>query len=203
MDVHTRALPGTPLINAKQRSPQLDLCRNTAGAMKMTSNWRSYDKLESANDWRFCASSLGIECCQNQIILKIFSHQNMSFHILSTIFRMQYLGDNLFLLSCCIVEDPENASADTFYSDSLHVWSRNHSTTRHYCPTNQDTFLKQGTSYLQSTPFFGKLFVSVMIAVRHIWILFISVHTFSILVNLAHLRYSRYKISCRSFHTHC
>ena len=120
----------------------------------------------------------------------------------ATIFRMQYLGDNLFLLSCCIVEDPENASADTFYSDSLHVWSRNHNTTRHYCPTNQDTFLKQGISCLQSTSFFGKLFVSVMI-VRHIWILFISVHTFSILVNLGHLRYSRYKISCRSFHTHC
>ena len=36
LDVHTRALSGTPLINAKQRSPQLDLCRNTAGAMKMT-----------------------------------------------------------------------------------------------------------------------------------------------------------------------
>ena len=86
MDVHTRALSGTPLINAKQRSPQLDLCRNTAGAMKMTSNWRSYDKLESANDWRFCASSLGIECCQNPIILKIFSHQNMSFPYLFQLF---------------------------------------------------------------------------------------------------------------------
>ena len=43
LDVHTHALSGTPLINAKQRSPQLDLCRNTAGAMKMTFNWRSYD----------------------------------------------------------------------------------------------------------------------------------------------------------------
>ena len=163
MDVHTRALPGTPLINAKQRSPQLDLCRNTAGAMKMTSNWRSYDKLESANDWRFCASSLGIECCQNQIILKIFSHQNMSFHILSTIFRMQYLGDNLFLLSCCIVEDPENASADTFYSDSLHVWSRNHNTTRHYCPINQDTFHYQSRAFYtcKALPFLAN-FLSVL-----------------------------------------
>ena len=71
----------------------------------------------------------------------------------STVFRMQYLVDNLFLLSCCIVEDPENASADTFYSDSLHVWSRNHSTTRHYCPTNQDTFLKQGISVLKALLF--------------------------------------------------
>ena len=103
MDVHTRALPGTPLINAKQRSPQLDLCRNTAGAMKMTSNWRSYDELESANDWRFCASSLGIECCQNQIILKIFSHQNMSFHILLNYFPNAIFGGQFIsveLLHC-------------------------------------------------------------------------------------------------------
>ena len=107
-------------------------------------------KLESANDWRFCASSLGIECCQNQIILKIFSHQNMSFHIIFNYFPNAIFGGTLFLLSCCIVEDPENASADTFYSDSLHVWSRNHSTTRHYCPTNQDTFLKQGISVLKA-----------------------------------------------------
>ena len=88
-------------------------------------------KLESANDWRFCASSLGIECCQNPIILKIFSHQNISFHILfnrfpNAIFGGQFISVELlhcgrprkckrrhflFRLITCLVTKPQYYSS--------------------------------------------------------------------------------------------
>ena len=147
--------------------PSIRFMQKHGWAMKMTFNWRSYDI-----SWnrQMIGGSVHLLLASNVAKTRSFWRYSVIkiclFISFSTVFRMQYLVDNLFLLSCCIVEDPENASADTFYSDSLHVWSRNHSTTRHYCPINKDTFLKQGISCLQSTPFFGKLFVSVMIAVR-------------------------------------